>query len=314
MQIPLANRDAWGRWVLPALVVSLLLHVLFWNWSKHVPVERAGGEFEEKDTPRAFQVQRVEMDPRVMDPERDESPKVSVSTAAVRLPEENFSPATPVSPPKNAPRLDSAILNEKPVLGEPLKPGPSVANAPPSTADQSITDMIQEMPALKADPLASLPQTLPAAETGQSLVGPAGRGRGFTNLDELLAKTGPLTPETAPILLPGDLLFEYDAYRLQPVAISSMQKLGQILLRNPRSRFLIEGHSDSFGPDDYNLRLSELRAETVKNWLISSMGIPAESIETRGYGKSRLIAPATGTIEEQQINRRVEIVIRPPAP
>jgi outer membrane protein OmpA-like peptidoglycan-associated protein len=43
------------------------------------------------------------------------------------------------------------------------------------------------------------------------------------------------------------------------------------------------------------------------------MGIP-ESIETRGYGETRLIAPATGSIEEQQINRRVEIVIRPPAP
>jgi outer membrane protein OmpA-like peptidoglycan-associated protein len=123
-----------------------------------------------------------------------------------------------------------------------------------------------------------------------------------------------LSPETAPILLPGDLLFEYDAYRLQPGAISSMQKLGQLLLRTPRSRFLIEGHSDSFGPDDYNLRLSELRAQTVKEWLISSMGIPADSIETRGFGESRLVAPATGSIEEQQINRRVEIVIRPPAP
>jgi outer membrane protein OmpA-like peptidoglycan-associated protein len=174
--------------------------------------------------------------------------------------------------------------------------------------------MLKEMPTLKSDPLASLPQPVAVAQAGKSLSAQPADGRGFTNLDELLAQTGPLSPETAPILLPGDLLFEYDAYRLQPGAISSMQKLGQLLLRTPRSRFLIEGHSDSFGPDDYNLRLSELRAQTVKEWLISSMGIPADSIETRGFGESRLVAPATGSIEEQQINRRVEIVIRPPAP
>jgi flagellar motor protein MotB len=44
------------------------------------------------------------------------------------------------------------------------------------------------------------------------------------------------------------------------------------------------------------------------------MGILAESVETLGLGKTRLIAPASASIPEQQINRRVEIVIRPPSP
>jgi outer membrane protein OmpA-like peptidoglycan-associated protein len=44
------------------------------------------------------------------------------------------------------------------------------------------------------------------------------------------------------------------------------------------------------------------------------MGLPESAIQTVGYGKSRLIAPADGTIEEQQINRRVEIVIRSAKP
>jgi outer membrane protein OmpA-like peptidoglycan-associated protein len=142
----------------------------------------------------------------------------------------------------------------------------------------------------------------------------AGAGRGFTNLDKLLAQTGPLTSKTAPILLPGDLLFDYDDHRLQQGAVASLEKLGQLLRRNPPARLLIEGHSDSFGPDDYNLTLSRLRAESVKIWLIDMMGIPAESISTMGYGKTRLSAPATGTIEDQRINRRVEIVIQDSAP
>lgn len=314
---PAANRDAWGRWIWSALVVSLLLHLLFWNWSRQFTVERMSEEFYEKIVPRTFQVERVEIDPRLLESEREESAKTRVSPVAIQLPEESFSSEKVVSEApdaKNPPRLDTAILNEKPVLGEPVNQGAPMASSLPTAVDAPLEDMLKEMPALKSDPLASLPQPAAFAQAGRSRPADSADGRGFTNLDELLAQTGPLSPETAPILLPGDLLFEYDAYRLQPGAISSMQKLGQLLLRNPRSRFLIEGHSDSFGPDDYNLRLSELRAQTVKEWLISSMGIPADSIETRGFGETRLVSPATGSIADQQINRRVEIVIRPPAP
>lgn len=316
-QEPVANRDAWGRWLWPALIASILLHLLFWNWSRHFPVERMSEEFYEKIVPRTFQVERVEIDPRLLEPEREEAAKARVAPVAFQLPAESFSSEKIVSEApdaKNPPRLDTAILNEKPVLGDAVNQGVPIPSALPMAADAPLEDMLKEMPTLKSDPLASLPQPVAVAQAGKSLSAQPADGRGFTNLDELLAQTGPLSPETAPILLPGDLLFEYDAYRLQPGAISSMQKLGQLLLRTPRSRFLIEGHSDSFGPDDYNLRLSELRAQTVKEWLISSMGIPADSIETRGFGESRLVAPATGSIEEQQINRRVEIVIRPPAP
>ena len=313
----MVNRDAWVRWLWPALIASVLLHLLFWNWSRHFPVQRLSGEDYETLVTPAFQVERVEIDPRLFESEREDAAKARVTSVSFQLPEERFSSEKIVSDnpdAKNPPRLDTAILNEKPVLGDPVSQSASISSSLPTASDAPLDDILKEMPTLKSDPLASLPQPLAVAQAGKSFPAQPSDGRGFTNLDELLAQTGPLTPETAPIMLPGDLLFEYDAYRLQPGAISSMQKLGQLLLRNPRSRFLIEGHSDSFGPDDYNLRLSELRAQTVKEWLISSMGIPADSIETRGFGESRLVAPATGSIEEQQINRRVEIVIRPPSP
>jgi outer membrane protein OmpA-like peptidoglycan-associated protein len=313
-----AHRDAWGRWVVPALVLSILAHLAFWSWSRNFPVERMSDSFYEKIVPRTFQVERVEIDPRLLEPEPDETQQTKITPAAPTLPEENFSfekmmAETPDS--KNPPRLDRAILDEKPTLPDPVT---TEAASKPARAFEAVKDaaedLLSEMPAVASDPLATMPQPVPAIPTARAIPANPGEGRGFTDLDELLAKTGPLTPDTAPILLPGDLLFDYDTYKLQPGAVSSLQKLGQLLLRNPRSLFLIEGHSDSFGPDDYNLRLSELRAETVREWLISSMGIPAASIEIRGFGESRLIAPATSTIEEQQINRRVEIVIRDPSP
>ncbi|HET9522616.1 MAG TPA: OmpA family protein, partial [Terrimicrobiaceae bacterium] len=132
----------------------------------------------------------------------------------------------------------------------------------------------------------------------------------FSNLDDLLARTGPLSSETAPILMPTDLLFDYDQVTLRPEALASLEKLGTLIKRNPQASFIIEGHTDSFGPDEYNLDLSRRRSETVKAWLVAMMKIPPERIAARGFGKSRLIAPASGTIEDQQINRRVEIVIR----
>lgn len=275
--------------------------------------------FYEKIVPRTFQLERVEIDPRLLQPEPEESTQVRKTPLAIPLPEERISlDRQPSDAPdlKNPPRLDQAILAEKPSLPESpttepaaLKPASGLVPSDDAFAEEILSAAPEISTGL---PPASEP--LPALRANASDPSTAGSGRGFTNLDDLLAQTGPLTAETAPILLPGDLLFEYDEHRLQPGAVASLEKLGQLLRRNPQARFLIEGHSDSFGSDDYNLTLSRLRAESVKIWLIDMMGIPAESISTVGLGETQLVAPSTGTIEEQRINRRVEIVIQDPAP
>jgi outer membrane protein OmpA-like peptidoglycan-associated protein len=172
--------------------------------------------------------------------------------------------------------------------------------------------LLSEKPLVAGNTSIGLP--VPDAKGGARDSGGAAGERGFSNLDDLLAQTGPLTQETAPILMPTDLLFDYDAPLLREEAVASLRKLGMLIQRNPGARFVIEGHTDSFGTDAYNLDLSRRRAESVKAWLTETMGLPGEAIQTVGYGKSRLIAPAEGTIEEQQINRRVEIVIRSATP
>lgn len=131
----------------------------------------------------------------------------------------------------------------------------------------------------------------------------------FSDLDSLLSNKGPLTNKTAPILLPTDLLFDYDSATLRPAAVGSLQKLADLIQRNPNSNFLIEGHTDSFGSPQYNARLSTARAESVKAWLASDAGIDPARITTQGLGMSRLLVPG-GTVEQQQLNRRVEIVIK----
>lgn len=310
-QPPPAKRDAVAKWLLPALALSILLHLLLWNWSRHIPVERMSDAFYDKIVPRSFNIERADIDPRLLEPEPAKQKREAMD---FKLPEEKIQldRQTPKSSElKNPapPALDQAIVNEKPRLPDLPKSDSSMlsSNLVP-VDDLLVKELTSDMPVVSSPPTSQTPLELQATEAA-----PGGH-REFSNLDELLARTGPLTTATAPILLPGDLLFEYDDHRLQPGAVASLEKLGQLLKRNPKARFVIEGHTDSFGTDEYNLTLSRLRADSVRIWLIDMMSIPPESITTVGHGKKRLIAPGTGSIEEQKINRRVEIVIRDDAP
>ncbi len=92
------------------------------------------------------------------------------------------------------------------------------------------------------------------------------RAPGFSDLDSLLSQKGPLGSGTA-IRMPSDPLYEYDSAELQPGAISELQKLATLIKRNPSARFTIEGYTDVFGSPEYNLELSQRRADSVARYL-----------------------------------------------
>lgn len=137
------------------------------------------------------------------------------------------------------------------------------------------------------------------------------RVKGFSNLDDLLGGGGKMGGSTAPILMPTDLLFEYGSDQLAETARLSLMKLGFLIQKNPDSLFIIEGHTDSFGGEDYNLELSMRRASAVVNWLRDSLGLGSDRIQAVGMGKSKPIVSISGTVEQQGMNRRVEIKVRP---
>ncbi|MEI6033765.1 MAG: OmpA family protein [Verrucomicrobiae bacterium] len=303
-----------GRWLLPALVVSVLIHACFLLWTDRLKLDPLSGVDYDPSPPRRFQLDSVDLDPRLLNPAPAEVKRPAAAPVAVKLPDESAAleksgGGSPSLSP--APRLDSKILSEAPEVALPSRQNSFSAAPAPSAAfpeSKNLADeLLSEKPLVAGNSSIQLP--IPETRSGSRESGGAAGERGFSNLDALLAQTGPLTAETAPILMPTDLLFDYDAPGLREEAVASLRKLGMLIQRNPGARFVIEGHTDSFGTDAYNLDLSRRRAESVKAWLTESMGLPWDAIQTLGYGKSRLIAPADGTIEEQQINRRVEIVI-----
>ncbi len=150
------------------------------------------------------------------------------------------------------------------------------------------------------------------AVKSQGTVTAAGtRVKGFSNLDDLLGGGGRIGGSTAPILMPTDLLFEYGSDQLAEGARLSLMKLGFLIQKNPDSLFIIEGHTDSFGGEDYNLELSIRRANAVVSWLRESLALGSDRIQAVGMGKLKPITSIAGTVEQQGLNRRVEIKVRP---
>ena len=195
-----------------------------------------------------------------------------------------------------------------PEIGRTAAEGAARLNAAAESALKEDLDSIRQ--ALLGDAPASAAQ--PAIELASGVAASEGANaipEGYSNLDELLGQAGGLTSSQAPIFMPSDVLFGYNESFLRPEAITSLEKLGELIRRNPQSRFRIEGHTDSFGGAEYNARLSLERAESVKKWLTDTMSIDPARIDTRGLGSTRPLSPVTGTVEEQKLNRRVEIVI-----
>tara|TARA_R110000850_G_scaffold202967_22_gene329119 strand:- start:1879 stop:2943 length:1065 start_codon:yes stop_codon:yes gene_type:complete len=136
--------------------------------------------------------------------------------------------------------------------------------------------------------------------------------KGYASLDDLISRTGGLPPGEEKIALPTDILFEYNEYELKEAARLSMMKLAFIVQTNPDATFIIEGHTDSFGGEDFNRELSLNRAKAVRTWLIERLRISASNIEVVGLGKTRPIVSTNGDADAQSLNRRVEIVVRKP--
>ena len=105
----------------------------------------------------------------------------------------------------------------------------------------------------------------------------------------------------------SDVLFDFNRANLKPGARDKVAKIAEILRAHPDLKIEVEGHTDSVGSDEYNQRLSERRAESVRASLVDD-GVSRDVVGTAGFGESKPVA-TNGTPAGRQQNRRVEIVI-----
>jgi outer membrane protein OmpA-like peptidoglycan-associated protein len=328
------------NWLFLGLLISLALHGALCGYFYRTIFLPASTPMEERVQTPTFKVKNVEMEPL-------DKPSVDQTTTAakpepdktdVQLPGEKKSfdqllddvhgtTALPddtrdVLPdtPKVEQNADSVMKEIEQSSAQTLTKNPNATREQNLLNDSATSGRPQ--PALTGTELATS-TTIKKPNTFNKLPGDSAgptrnKAPGFSDLDSLLSQKGPLGSGTQ-LRMPDDQLFGYDSADLQPGSIDQLQKLATLIKRNPKATFSVEGYTDSLGSAEYNLDLSERRADSVKAYLVNVMGINPAQVQSRGYGASKfLVTPRSVPvnspeekmeIERQRPNRRVVIVV-----
>jgi outer membrane protein OmpA-like peptidoglycan-associated protein len=130
------------------------------------------------------------------------------------------------------------------------------------------------------------------------------RAQLLRQLNEVLQTTD--TPRGLVVNM-ADVLFETNKYALSQDAQLKLAKLAGIIQAHPGLNLAIEGYTDTTGTPDYNLKLSQQRADAVRVFLVSQ-GLAADTITSRGLGQADPVAD-NSTAAGRKLNRRVEIIV-----
>jgi outer membrane protein OmpA-like peptidoglycan-associated protein len=120
----------------------------------------------------------------------------------------------------------------------------------------------------------------------------------MTNTDEVLSDVF------------DNLNFEFGKSDIKKESLPYLDKLADTILKAKGWKLDIEGHTDEKGSDEFNLKLSQSRADAVKNYLVSK-GISADVITAKGFGESKPLVPNDSDANREK-NRRVEFKITKP--
>ena len=325
------------NWLLVGLMISLALHGALCGYFYRTSFQPVTALVEERVQTPTFKVKNVEMQPldKASADQSNPAAKPVPDKTDVQLPEEkksfdkllqdvHASAAMPDDTRDVLPDKPQVDQNANSVMTEIERSSAQIlSQSPNATREQTLLNDSatsgRPQPALTGTELATS-TTIKRPNTFTKIPGDSagpnrGRAPGFSDLDSLLAQKGPLGSGTK-LPMPDDQLFTYDSADLKPSDL--LAKLGTLIKRNPKATFTIEGYTDSLGSADYNMDLSQRRADSVKDYLVNVVGINPAQIQARGYGASKFIVPPRAVVDpsqeeaeirRQQPNRRVMIVV-----
>jgi OOP family OmpA-OmpF porin len=322
----LPTPDNFGWWVGVAILMALLLHVALFFVLGHLRIQMVFEEALGIQT-APVNVEQVEVRPQeyeevapieeIEEPPEDASTLLEEIDMLEMMPEDTEIDIRPdVLEPQIAIELESPAMSGdiEGTLPEPVvAPAIEVETEELGQLERSFATAAEGQ--VIVDPGAAVSDTIdPDAFTEDLLKkgaeGAADKGalKDFTSLEDMLGMEGnALLDKTA--MIGSDLLFEYNSDVLRQSAKLSLMKVAMLIDRNPGLYCWIEGHTDLFGGDGFNLDLSRRRSSAVKSYLVSSLRMPSDRMVVRGFGKTMPVVPE-GTVEEQALNRRVEIKMR----
>lgn len=302
-------------WLVLALILSIFCHVLIFIWLRNVYLDY-GPPVVDPVEPKRFHLEKVTFDPKSLEiePQKNTGSKPQPSQEPTEIAPEQI---VAFSGPLQAPSIPTPRLVDP--SPSPLSVGKvevpiEAFSALPLLVEGNLPQnsqalMAEASTAALAEASKSLQTNLAGGSDGNSSIAGV---PGFEEVAELVKLRSPEALERPPIQpilirLSSDVLFGFDSAELKPESEKSLQELAAALSRALKIQVMVEGHTDTVGEEDYNLKLSEARALAVATWLKQNTSMAARSIKSVGYGESRPIVISTGSIEQQSRNRRVEI-------
>lgn len=314
------------RWILGAVGIAIVLHLLVaWamGWYKIPGMEVP---YNHSAPTGPFTVKRIEINPAALKPQQDdpiaklpvaEPPKnpsqfnldPNVVEKALQAPQPAL--ATPSVPEPNrviaaadlSRGLPFAESDSAKISAEIARVDPTTDNGP-STSSKLAEQLISNNSGTVQSGVAA-----GAPMTGNG----AGKLPGFADLAPGFKASAPdlnKLPEPILLRLPSDVLFDFDSGTLKPEADALLSQAVGLIMKYPEADVHIDGYSDSFGKPDYNTTLSQQRAEAVQTWLQQRIAQATYKFHAQGHGSANYVVSETGSIEQQQPNRRVEILIQ----
>jgi outer membrane protein OmpA-like peptidoglycan-associated protein len=309
------------KWILGALGLAFVVHVIFaWalGWYK-IP----GLAVPASATPEPFVVKQIEVNPDSIKPQQADPTQ--------KLPQPDPSPV-PGQFNLDTSVVDKALQAPPPPLATPSVPEPSRVIATTDLApglpfvasdDARITAEIAKVdPVSTVSPVTSaklaqdaISATSGPVQNGVPTAGTGGTGQvpGFSQVAPGFKSGGPAVnnlPEPVLLRLPADVLFDFDSADLKPEADALLGKAATMFTKYPEADIQIDGYSDSIGKQDYNIMLSEKRAQSVLAWFQAHSTGGGYKFRSKGHGSTNYVVSPQGTQDQQAQNRRVEILIQ----
>jgi OOP family OmpA-OmpF porin len=314
------------RWIIAAAAIALFFHAGVAGVFGLYKIPRLQTPAQHGPMPGPFTVNRVEIDPNALKADRPDPTKQLPSPEAPKNPAEfNLDPTL----------VEKALQTPQPLLRAPTLPDPSrvVADSDLSqgapyveNASANVTvDVSKVAPvATSSDPLASsskmaediinssqgLPQEGKVSGTLASSDKGAGDVPGFGALPPAPPPELTHLPEPVMLRLPSDVLFDFNSDQLKPEAAGILGKAATMIAKYPDASITVDGYSDSIGDAQYNLSLSQLRAQSVQTWLQNHAPPGTYHFRSQGHGSADYVTSPKGSIDQQAANRRVELVIQ----
>jgi len=199
----------------------------------------------------------------------------------------------PVPPPPAAPTASLSITPVSITKGESAQLSWTSENTSNCTIQPGIGPV---------NPSGSMNVT-PAADTPYTLTCKGGGGVTTSAANIVVTAPKPAAKLCSPTVL--NIKFDTNKSDIKPQYRDELKKVGDFLTEYPKAKGVIEGHTDSAGKKATNMRLSQRRADNIRNYLIKTFNIAPERITAKGYGPTKPIT-SNKTAAGKQKNRRIE--------